>query len=171
MAELTTTTGKQSSRHHTKKIPVRVDLTAMVDLAFLLITFFMLTTSLMKHKAMEVNMPVGPSEAVPETGTMTICLGKGNQAMWYLGMAEKPIIAPTLARYGRDLRTAIIETGKRVKASSGKDLNVVLKPSDHSVYENLVDALDEMNITKVPSYAIAKITQKDIDLLTVHKIY
>jgi hypothetical protein len=48
---------------------------------------------------------------------------------------------------------------------------VIIKPAEHSVYENLVDALDEVNITKVPSYAIAAISAKDIDLLKEKGIY
>jgi hypothetical protein len=113
----------------------------------------------------------GPSEAVAETGTMTICLGKGNQAVWYLGMAEKPLIAPRTIAYGNDMNKAILATVKQVYASTGKSLFVVIQPSDHSIYKNLVSTLDEMNITNVSSYAIAKIAPKDIDILKQKGLY
>lgn len=166
MAELTLSSQKPGAVRRSKKIPPRVDLTAMVDLAFLLITFFMLTTSLVKPQAMPLVMPAGGQpEPVSEKNTLTIVLGKNNKIVWYLGMAEKPLIAPTGARYGKEIRTAIIETGKQVYASSGKGLIVLVKPSAHSIYANLVDVLDELNITHVPTYAISAITSPDIEFL------
>ena len=166
MAELNLSSGKSRGKHLTKKMPVRVDLTAMVDLAFLLITFFMLTTSLKKPQAMPLAMPAdGKPGPVSEKTTMTIDLGKNNKALWYLGMAEKPLSIPKIAGYGTEMRTAILETGKQVYAATGKSLMVIIKPAEHSVYQNLVDAIDELNITKVPSYAIANISQKDIEML------
>jgi biopolymer transport protein ExbD len=138
----------------------------MVDLAFLLITFFMLATSLAKPKAMPLAMPVGPPGPVSEKTTMTICLGKNNQALWYLGMAEKPLSAPEIVNYSKNgVRRAIIEAGKIVFKTTGKTMTVILKPSAHSVYANVVAALDELNIANVPSYAIANISPKEVELL------
>ena len=172
MAELAQSSGKSGGKRAVKRMPVRVDLTAMVDLAFLLITFFMLTTSLEKPRKMDVVMPAaGPPGGVSDKTTMTICLGTKNQAMYYLGMADKPLTTPKLTGYGLSIRTAIVEMSKQVFASTGKTMMVIIKPAEHSVYENLVDALDEMNITKVPSYAIAAISAKDIDLLKEKGIY
>jgi biopolymer transport protein ExbD len=171
MAELNLSTGKTGGRQ-LNKLPIRVDLTAMVDLAFLLITFFILTTTLNKQREIPLAMPApGPNAAVAASSTMTICLGKNNQAVWYLGMAEKPLIAPKLISYGKDMDKAVAETIKQVYAATGKNLFVVIKPSEHSVYKNLVNTLDEMNISKVSSYAIAKISATDVALLKQKQIY
>ncbi len=171
MAELNTSE-KTGSRSPLKRLSVRVDLTAMVDLAFLLITFFMLATSLAKPKAMPLTMPVGPPGPVSEKTTMTICLGKNNQALWYLGMADKPLSAPQMVNYSNNgLRRAIIETGKAVFKTTGKSMMVIVKPSAHSVYANVVAALDELNIANVQSYAIANISPKDTDLLKLHRAW
>ncbi|ASU33281.1 ExbD/TolR family protein [Mucilaginibacter xinganensis] len=171
MAELAPSSGKSGSKH-VKRMPLRVDLTAMVDLAFLLITFFMLTTSLQKPREMSVVMPAkGPSAGVSDKTTLTICLGTKNQAMYYLGMADKPLSAPKLTGYGLGIRTAIVEMSKQVLTSTGKSMTVIIKPAEHSAYENLVDALDELNITRVPSYSIAAISPKDVDLLKQKGIY
>jgi biopolymer transport protein ExbD len=172
MAELNSTPEKSGNKTRPKRTALRVDLTAMVDLAFLLITFFMLTTTLTKPKAMDLAMPVGTSEPVPQSRTMTICLGKNNQAMYYLGTAEHPIIAATLTNYSSSgLRKAIFNTRRYVQQTTGKSMLVVIKPAEHSIYENLVNTLDEMTIANVQQYAIADIAPKDISLLKDRQAY
>jgi biopolymer transport protein ExbD len=172
MAELNPTPAKSVSKHSRKKVALRVDLTAMVDLAFLLITFFMLTTSLAKPRRMEVNMPAdGPSAPVPETRTMSLCLGNHNQLIWYMGMADHPLTIPEKIGCGKDLRVALIDKARQIFKASGKDMIVLVKPSDHSVYDTLVETLDELNITAVPTYAIAKISPAEVELLKQKGIY
>jgi len=173
MAELTTSE-KSSRKRSTKKLAPHIDLTAMVDLAFLLITFFIMATTLAKPKAMDLAMPVKAQnpEAEPESRTMTICLGKNNQALWYLGMAEKPLTTPQLVGFGKKgLRAALLNTSKSILEKSGKPLIVILKPSAHSIYSDFVSALDELNITNIQSFAVANISPKDIDLLRQQKAF
>jgi biopolymer transport protein ExbD len=172
MAELIQSSGKSGGRNRTKRMPVRVDLTAMVDLAFLLITFFMLTTSLVKPRIMPVVMPSdGKPGPVSDKQTITFCLGKNNHALWYMGMADHPLSQPQLVGYGTAMRKVILDNAKLVQESTGKNLIVLVKPAEHSVYENLVNTLDELNYTNVPTYAIAAISPKDIDLLKQKGIY
>jgi len=59
----------------------------------------------------------------------------------------------------------LIEKGKEIQASTGKYMVVLIKPSDKSNYKNVVDALDEMKITKIESFAIVDITPAEIGLL------
>ena len=172
MAELNSTPEKSARRGSARRAIPRVDLTAMVDLAFLLITFFMLTTVLTKPKWMPVVMPApGPAGAVKETSTMSICLGKNNKAIYYLGRPEKPLTEPKQVGYGNDLSKAIYDTEMDIYKKSGKGIFVIIKPDDHSRYDNLVETLDDMHIFKVPTYAIAKITPQDADMLKQHNIY
>lgn len=172
MAELSASENK-GGRNRRKKMAVRVDLTAMVDLAFLLITFFILTTTLSKPRAMAMTMPVKDRPiVVGMSSTMTICLGKNNQALCYLGMANKPLSTPQIVNYGKNgLRRAIVETRSEIFKSTGKNMMVIIKPSTHSVYANLVATLDEMDITKIQTYAIADIFPQDINLLKQHNAY
>lgn len=172
MAELTSS-GKSGSRSsRTRQVP-RIDLTAMVDLAFLLITFFIMATSLAKPKAMDLAMPADTqSEPVGQSRTMTICLGNNNHAIWYLGMIENPLIPPTSVDFSKTgLRQALINTSKKVLRVSGKSIIVILKPGEHAVYADFISALDELNIANIRSYAVAKITPKDIDMLRQLKAY
>jgi len=179
MAELDTSGGgkHKGGKIRSKKASTRIDLTAMVDLAFLLITFFMLTTTLAKKKEMDLAMPdnsVQQSQLpVAATRSMTILLGSNNKIEWYLGEPGKS--APTVDNYGKDgLRKALIENGKKVAdthAAPDNFMIVLIKPSDKSTYENLVTALDEMSIADVKSYAIVKITQPEIDELKKQNLY
>jgi len=179
MAELDTSGGgkHKGGKVRSKKASTRVDLTAMVDLAFLLITFFMLTTTLAKKKEMDLAMPDNSVKTtqlpVAATRSMTILLGSHNKLEWYMGEPGKS--APTVDGYGKDgLRKALIENNKNVMATHAAPDNtmiVLIKPSDKSTYENLVTALDEMNITNIQTYAIVKITPMEIADLQKNNIY
>ena len=180
MAELNTgdSGGKKGGKVRSKKNGGSVDLTAMVDLAFLLITFFMLTTTLSKPQSMNLAMPdkdIDKTEKntteVADDRTMTVLLGKDNQLMWYFGQLQTPFVAPTKAAYGKDgIRKELLKFIKTVPARYNNDpkkgLIVIIKASDKANYKNVVDILDEMAITKVQTYAIVDITQPELDLLT-----
>ncbi|GAB3918045.1 ExbD/TolR family protein [Mucilaginibacter boryungensis] len=174
MAELDTSGGggKKGGKVRSKKASTRVDLTAMVDLAFLLVTFFMLTTTLNKPKAMDLVMPdkdekVKDQKPVPESRTMTILLGKDNKIEWYLGLPGKPLAPPTTDNFGKEgIRKALMENQKKIsEASGGKPMIVLVKPSDHSVYKNMVDIMDELNIAKIDIRAIVDILPAEVELL------
>jgi biopolymer transport protein ExbD len=176
MAELTASTGKTTGKYRRKQLSTRVDLTAMVDLAFLLITFFILTTTLQQSRMFGVVMPDDTPIKEPlklsENRTMTICLGNNNQAVSYLGMTEKPLTAPKISGYGKTgLRQDIMETAQRVTKTTGKELFIIIKAGEHSNYQNLVNTLDELHITGTTGYAIEDITPKEIALLKQKGIY
>lgn len=172
MAELDTSQkgghqkGKKKGR---KKMSTRIDLTPMVDLGFLLVTFFMLTTTFSKPQTMEINMPVKPkgeqieeedANAVKASKAMTILLGGENKVYWYSGLPgdDNP---PTVTDFSQDgIRKVILSKNKEVT-----DLVVLIKPSNDSNYKNVVDILDEMSITNVKRYALVDITQVDLDLI------
>ena len=171
MAELNTGDGGgKDKKVRSKKQNSKVDLTAMVDLAFLLITFFMLTTTLSKPKAMELGLPdkEDPNEKnqdikVDENRTMTILLGDNNKLVRYVGLLATPVAGgtPKEFTYGKEgIRKELLERKASVLAYStakGKPKNgmiVIIKPSKKSNYRNLIDILDEMGIVEVPTYAI-----------------
>lgn len=167
MAELNTG-GKQQPR---------VDLTAMVDLAFLLITFFMLTTSLAKPHAMDVAMPDKDKEnkddnlEVADNRSMTILLGANNKIAYYMGQLENPIDGPTIVDYGKSgIRPVLLEKLKSVQAATGKGLIVIIRPAETSNYRNLVDILDEMKIVNATQYTIGDIGTAEVELLKEHGI-
>ena len=167
MAEMTTPESgakKGKKKIRTKKISTRVDLTAMVDLGFLLITFFMLATTFNKPKAMEVNKPAKvdvPPEDVPmmkASKTYTILIATNDKAYCYTASDDDSgniaVDSTDFSRTG--LREKIKDRQKAVAAQWGSqdELFVLIKPLPQSDYRNLVNVLDEMAINGVKKYAI-----------------
>jgi biopolymer transport protein ExbD len=152
MAELNTGGGgEKGGKVRSKKQSTRVDLTAMVDLAFLLITFFMLTTSLSKPLAMDIAKPDKDEKnkdnklELRASQSMTILLGKNNKVAWYMGVVGES--QPTIESFA-DIRSSLLKNKQKVKETMGKDIIVIIKPTDGSTYKNFVDIMDELNITK-----------------------
>jgi biopolymer transport protein ExbD len=183
MAELNTGGGGGDGKKvRSKKSNPGVDLTAMVDLAFLLITFFMLTTTLSKPQSMPLAMPdkepkkdLTDVTAIPEDRMMTILIGKDNRILWYMGQLKTPRMQPTEAAFGKEgVRKDIIKNtayAKQHKTKPDDGLIVNIKASDAASYRNLVDILDEMAINKVQLYAIGDITPEEISLLKDKGLY
>lgn len=153
MAELDTSSGggkKGGGKVRSKKASTKVDLTAMVDLAFLLITFFMLTTSLSKPIAMDIAKPDQEDNDVRlelrASETMTILLGKENKVAWYMGEAEKA--QPTIESFS-ELRQSLLKNKNDLYKSRGRLLVVVIKPTSGASYKNFVDVMDELNIAGI----------------------
>jgi biopolymer transport protein ExbD len=178
MAELNTGDGGgKGGKVRSKKQNSKVDLTAMVDLAFLLITFFMLTTSLNKPQSMNLALPDKEKDKEPtkdmkvdERRTLTIILGENNKLQWFHGLLATPLAGPKGDTYGKDgIRKEVLKLVKEVPQLTGdpkKGLIVIIKPTKKSTYRNLVDILDEMAISGVETSAIVNdITPEELKLV------
>lgn len=171
MAQLISKSGKAS--------PV-VDLTPMVDLGFLLITFFMFTTTMSRPFAMDIQMPykgepLEQPSLIKNSTAMTLLLGKEHQLHYYEGMPEANL-GDKLVRSGfegdNNIRDKIKEKKDRIKAlvakgelEAGDDLVVVIKASDKATTDDLVKILDEMSISKVPVYSVVDISAEELALI------
>lgn len=179
MAQLDTGGGKadKGGKVRSKKQNSNVDLTAMVDLAFLLITFFMLTTSLSKPQSMDLAMPdkdekIKDEILISEERTMNLVLGPDNKLQMYMGQIGTPLEGPTEMSYSKEsLRKVILEKVKSVPMATrttakpnGEPLIVLIKATKESSYKNLIDVLDEIAIGKVQVYAIVDIVPQEIQL-------
>jgi biopolymer transport protein ExbD len=162
MAEVTTS---QDSRRK----PIRIDMTPMVDLAFLLVTFFMLTTTLSKPKIMKLTMPEKTPNGglVPEEVTTTLVLDKDDRIFYYRG-ADDPEIAET--SYASDGLRKMAQEMVRKAANLKKDAVFIIKPTSEASYQNVVDVLDEMKITNVQVYTIQQMYPQEKDLLKTYKL-
>ncbi|MCK8491589.1 MULTISPECIES: ExbD/TolR family protein [Spirosoma] len=158
MAEINTGGGggkHDGGKVRSKKASTRVDMTPMVDLGFLLITFFILATTLSKPSSMTLNVPdktkTEETEPIKASNVMTIFLGKDNKAHYIFGKAANEDPEVKTVSYGYDFRQAIQENARKVAADK---FVVVIKPTKLSTYKNMVDVLDEMAITKTKRYAL-----------------
>ncbi|RYY62330.1 MAG: biopolymer transporter ExbD [Chitinophagaceae bacterium] len=175
-----------------KKLSTRVDMTPMVDLGFLLITFFIFTATLSTPSTMDLNMPKDTNKdeelnKTKQSGALTIMLGKNNNVYYYEGE-----LSPDASNFKqttfKGIRDEIIKKKKSVIASytgnaaceekaraAGKkdikyecadeDFVVVIKPMPDATYKNTVDILDEMTINNVKRFAMVKIADSEKELV------
>lgn len=149
-----------------KKQNTRVDMTPMVDLGFLLITFFMFTTTFSKPNVMDLGLPAKPpkdkNQKPPDTeiklsNSISLIIGKDNK-IFYHQQDQQGLNDQTLMETNFD-REGIRKVIEQAKANAAdKDLfTVIIKPTDDAVYKNFVDILDEMAITKNERYGVTDI--------------
>ena len=163
-----------------KKLSTRIDLTPMVDLGFLLITFFIFTTTMSKPKSMEIMMPTEDSvdkkdaTKAKDYCTMTILLSKQHRLYYYTGLADDPQNPPhvevTYFQNKHGIRDVLIAHKKKVyeermNGALGHKPDdepvILIKPDFNSQYEDMVNILDEMNINGINTYAMIDITDVD----------
>jgi biopolymer transport protein ExbD len=166
-----------------KKLSTRIDLTPMVDLGFLLITFFMYTTTMSKPKTMEINMPdnekveIEKQTKIKASVAMTVLLSKDHRIYYYEGLADDPTKPPevkvTYFKPQKGIRDVIIDKKKRLEEQRQTDatltakdqVTILIKPDGNSTYDDLVNILDEMAINDVKIYAILDISDVDKDYI------
>lgn len=160
MAEISTGENHKKRRvgvPKTKKLSTRVDLTPMVDLGFLLITFFIFTTSISQPKAMGIIMPDDKGSPTPtkETGTITLLPSNNGNVYYYEGKLNNSNITKTTLK---EVRNIIIEKKRKTPTDN---LFVIIKPTKTSVVGDIVSVLDEMKINDVKHYALVDITEQE----------
>jgi biopolymer transport protein ExbD len=158
MAEINSSTAERNLKAGLPKLnkrSTRIDLTPMVDLGFLLITFFIFTTSMTEPTAMKLRMPhdaidKNDSMQTPDSGAMSILMAGDNRLYYYFGI---PSIDPAsiIATDYKAIRNIIIE---KKRSTDPEDFMILLKSSKEARYQNTVDMLDEMYINDVKRYAL-----------------
>ncbi|MBS1507100.1 MAG: biopolymer transporter ExbD [Bacteroidetes bacterium] len=160
--------GKKDGKVRSKKTSTRIDMTPMVDLAFLLLTFFILTTTLSKPQTMEITMPEKPKPddkppEVNEKKVLTLVLGENDKVFWYVGITNPEVKRADFSKDG--IRKVLLQ-----KKSEIRDMIVLIKALDESKYRNMVDILDEMSISNIQRYAIVDVTSVDKELVKEAKL-
>ena len=171
MAELDTSGGghkKGPGVKKPKKLSTRVDLTPMVDLGFLLITFFVFTTTMSQATAMNMNEPKDDPEQqmkVKNSGAMTILLGKGNQVYYYYGELDATKVSEQFKSTSfKEIRGLITE---KKKATPIGDLMYIIKSDSTSTFANSIDILDEMSISAVPPGHYAEVDISPVERMLI----
>lgn len=177
-----------------KKLSTRVDMTPMVDLGFLLITFFVFTATMSSPTTLDLNMPKDIKKQedqteVKESSVLTIMLGKADQVYYYEGKLvvdasgnnfkqttfkgirdiivnkKKEVMDRYYQRPDPACEAKAKAEGKPVSNCADKDFVVIIKPSNDATYRNTVDILDEMTINQVRTYAMVKIADVEYELI------
>ncbi len=141
-----------------KKRPgVRIDMTPMVDVAFLLLIFFMVTTVFRRPLAMEVNMPEpGARVEVPESNVMTVYVGPAGDLRWKQGRGGLQALP----------WAALPETFVTL-AKANPDLIVLVKIDRAARYETMVDMMDALDDAHMQRFSLVPLPPEEAAALEV----
>lgn len=151
-----------------KKQSTRVDLTPMVDLGFLLITFFIFTTTMSQPTAMKLFLPKDtdkPEEQnkAKESGALTLLLGDKSNVYYYEGQLD-PTASNFKSSTMKQIRDEIIS---KKRSTNAEDLVIIIKPGPDATYKDVVDILDEMTINDIKRYAMVDISDVETQLVKI----
>ena len=179
--ENTASVRKGKSFSHNKKQVIRIDMTPMVDLGFLLITFFVFTTTMSTPKATDLFMPKDDTthpQPLPNSLALSLLLDNNNKVYYYNGDFKEAVNAnkifetnySTYGGIGKIIRQKQKDIDASGKFADGrKGLMLLIKPTSGSVYKNVIDALDEAVINDVRKYAIVEPANEEISYIRSKK--
>lgn len=149
---------------------LRIDMTPMVDLGFLLITFFIFTTTMSQKKVMKLFVPkAGPPIFLGASKALTVLLGQNNKIFAYEGKFEDALkqnsIISTSYDESNGLGDLIRHKQKQLEQTDKKEgrdgLVLLIKPTAASSYKNFVDAMDETVINDVKKYVVVAASEEE----------
>lgn len=143
---------KGTKRRKGRRLGTRIDMTPLVDVAFLLLTFFMFTTSMSRPQTMEINLPPDQNVKVEvaESNLLTLRVNDKGEVFYAFGIEAPKKIDQ------KDIRAFL-----REKAASNPKLIVLLKVDRMGKYNMLVDMIDELNQDGVTRFSIAPMLDAD----------
>ena len=170
MAEMNTgdTGGKHKGGKRSKKASTRVDMTPMVDLGFLLITFFVLVTTFNKPSAMDLNLPAKDDDDkkdtpdIKQSKVVQFILGPDNKLYHFRGIEDIKVDSIDFSA-SKNVREVITAREKEVIDIYGSrdSMLLLIKPMYASKYRNMVDILDEVNIAQIKRFALIPLAEGD----------
>lgn len=166
--DLSQSRGKQKhSKKKRRRIGVKQDMTPMVDIAFLLLTFFMLTTTMAKPQTMEINLPPGDANVeVAESNLLTLRVvpdtkGKDTLSIYYNIGVDKPVkIAGSRTAAISALGKLLVEHNK-----ANSKLITLLKIDKKAKYIDMVTIMDAMNLAEITRFSLAPLAEVDTKIL------
>jgi len=146
-----------------RRIGFHLDMTPMVDVAFLLLTFFMLTTTFSKSNTMEINMPPEQGEVrISENNVMVVRIAGDGMAYCSLGEeAPRRISLYDPADSQRMALSGELRSLLREQTAKNRKMVIVVKISEKAKYKSLVDLIDELNLMKIDRFSLDDYTDQD----------
>ncbi len=147
---------KKKKKKKKRRLGVRMDMTPMVDVAFLLLTFFMLTTSMNKPQTMEINLPPDSKVQVEvaQSNLLTLLVKEDGTIYYNIGVDPPEKIAMS------NLRTTLGQ-----KSAQNPKLITLIKIDRKGKYSMMVDIMDELNLANITRFSITKMEDKDKEIL------
>ncbi len=146
---------KKSGKKKMRRLGIRIDMTPMVDIAFLLLTFFMLTSVFRRPQTMEINMPPKEVEVeVAESNLLTLRVVADGNIYWNMGIEPPQPVA------FKDLRKLLESFNE-----ANPKLVTLIKVDRKSKYFNMVDVMDELQLARVNRFSLAELKQGDFKVL------
>jgi biopolymer transport protein ExbD len=146
----------KKKRKKGKRVGIRIDMTPLVDVAFLLLTFFMLTTSMSRPQTMEINLPPDDVKVeIAESNLITLRINEKGIVYWNLGIETPEKIEFT------KLRGFI-----RERAQNNNKLVTLVKIDPKAKYEVMVNIMDELNQADMQRFSVARMTEKDQEIIS-----
>ncbi|MEI7695442.1 MAG: biopolymer transporter ExbD [Chlorobium sp.] len=155
---------QKKGRRGSKRIGFHLDMTPMVDVAFLLLTFFMLTTTFSKSNTMEINTPPEKTEVkVVEKNVLTLRIADDIMAYCSLGGALPRKVRMYDSGDSRQQSALSSELRQLLKqqTAANQKLVIVVKLSEKAKYRHLVDIIDELNLMKIERFSLDDYTDQD----------
>jgi biopolymer transport protein ExbD len=151
---------KRNGRNHATP---RIDLTPMVDLGFLLITFFMMTTTMHDPKRMDIQMPFTPAPpggtAYYESSAITLLPAKDHKIFYYEGKFDS-LLKLQMTNDMVELRKILKAKQQTLLSRKNPDerhLQVLIKSHTTATVQDIINLFDEMDILKVKNFAMVDI--------------
>lgn len=166
------TKNKRRTRRTQIASKMRIDMTPMVDLGFLLITFFVFTTEISRPAVTKLYMPHDDIKSgVADSKSMTVLLNSSHEVFYYFGLQDDALRNQRVRHtsydesdgLGKVIREKQTELEKR--NIDKKELVVLIKPGTQSSYNDLVAVLNEMLINGVTRFAIADQEKEETAIL------
>lgn len=148
--------GKAKKRKKGRRLGIRIDMTPLVDVAFLLLTFFMLTTSMSRPQTMEINLPPDADIKVEiaESNLLTLRINEKGEIFWSIG-----IESPQRIKF-EDLRKFL-----RERAQTNPKLVTLVKVDRAGKYNMMVNIMDELNLAEITRFSLAPLLEADKTLM------
>ncbi len=146
----------KGKRKKKRRLSVRLDMTPMVDVAFLLLTFFIFTSSMSRPQTMELNLPPDDKATVEvaESNLMTIRVDKDGNTFWNIGTE-----LPKKIQFDE-----LLKLMKERNAANPK-LITLIKIDRDGTYKMMVDVMDELNVAGVSRFSLAPMLDADRNIL------
>ena len=143
--------GKKGKKKKKRRIGIRIDMTPLVDIAFLLLTFFMVTMTFSLPQVMEITLP--PSETkseITEASLLLLRVLEDGRIFWNLGTeAQRPLDQKELRGFLEG------------RVNANPNLITLIKVDRKSKYSTMVKILDELHLANVTRYSLAPLLEQD----------